>query len=236
MDLEGFKKIFYVEWLHRGVGSGLGAIFAFPLLYFWGRGYLKPRMKKRMLLLLGLGASQGLIGWWMVKSGMKEKPDYQSRPRVSVYRLFIHLNTAIVIYSLLLWNGLTLLRKPIEMSLRPEHYKANKILRGKVILLLHFVALNIASGACAAGIDAMKVFNDWPLYNGGIVPPNLWESEKGIRNFFENKSLVQFNHRNFGALTFLWTIHILNWTIKQKSGLAFNHRLGVYLLGGIVGL
>lgn len=112
MDLEGFKKIFFVEWFHRLVGSSIGALFTFPFLFFLYKGHIKAPMRNRLLALLALGGTQGAIGWWMVKSGMKEKPDYQSRPRVSPYRLSVHLNTALVIYGGLFWNGLTLWRKP----------------------------------------------------------------------------------------------------------------------------
>lgn len=102
----------------------------------------------------------------MVKSGLTAKPDYQSRPRVSTYRLFVHLNTAIAIYSYLLWNGLHLVRAPPERTLPLKHLSNTLGVRGKMILLIHCVALNILSGVTVAGIDAGKVFNTWPDMNG----------------------------------------------------------------------
>lgn len=190
MDVEGFKKIFFVEWFHRFVGSSLGVVFTLPFAYFLYRGHIKAPFRNRLFALLGLGGSQGLIGWWMVKSGMNEKPDYQSKPRVSVYRLLVHLNTALVIYGGLLWNGLTLIRKPQELLLKPEHLKGNKTLRFLGIMLLHCIALNTLSGACVAGIDAGKVFNDWPFYNGQLLPPNMMEKIPAIKNIFENRGTV----------------------------------------------
>lgn len=93
----------------------------------------------------------------MVKSGLKEKPDYQNRPRVSVYRLFTHLNMAVLLYSGLVWNGLTLVRKPQQAALSLSNIKSNSTMRILCIGLLHFIALNIMSGAVVAGIDAGKV-------------------------------------------------------------------------------
>ncbi len=127
------------------------------------------------------------------------------RPRVSVYRLFTHLNIAIIIYSLLLWNGLTLVRKPQERLLTPQTLAGSNRLRFFGVLLLHFVAFNVMSGACAAGIDAFKVYNTWPLMNDQVVPKGIFERQPLWRNFFENRALVQFNHRNFGYLTFIAT-------------------------------
>lgn len=84
-----------------------------PLAAFWYKGYFTNKMKGRLAALLALGGMQGFIGWWMVKSGLKEKPDYQSRPRVSPYRLATHLMMATTIYAGLIWNSFSLLVKPI---------------------------------------------------------------------------------------------------------------------------
>lgn len=102
----------------------------------------------------------------MVKSGFKEKPEYQSRPRVSTYRLFVHLNTAIIIYSVLFWNALNLLRpQQIETNLNLKNVKS---IRRGAIFLIHLVVLNIMSGVCVAGIDAGKLYNTWPLMNNEL--------------------------------------------------------------------
>ena len=94
------------------MGMWLGYYFMIPFGVFAFKGYLKPMLRNRLLGLLGLGALQGGIGWWMVKSGLKEKPDYQNRPRVSPYRLMTHLMLATTIYSGLLWQSFSLLVKP----------------------------------------------------------------------------------------------------------------------------
>ena len=90
----------------------LGYTFMIPFSIFAYKRYFKPKMRNRLLALLGLGGLQGTIGWWMVKSGLKEKPEYQNRPRVSPYRLATHLGMATILYSSLLWNAFSLLITP----------------------------------------------------------------------------------------------------------------------------
>ncbi len=91
----------------------LGYFFMAPLIFFTGAKFFTPNFRNRMFAILGLGAIQGGIGWWMVKSGLNEKPEYQSRPRVSPYRLMTHLMMATTIYSALLWHSFALLIKPV---------------------------------------------------------------------------------------------------------------------------
>jgi len=127
-----------------------------------------------MLALLGLGGMQGAIGWWMVKSGLKEKPEYQNRPRVSPYRLATHLGMATTLYSGLLWNSFSLLIKPAEVDLSDAtKVKYLKSLRIIGIVMLKCLIFNILTGAFVAGIDAGRMYNTWPLMNGQVVPAGL---------------------------------------------------------------
>jgi cytochrome c oxidase assembly protein subunit 15 len=172
IDLQGFKRIFFVEWAHRAYGNAIGLLFGLPMIYFWARGCFRAPMKRRMLGLLALGGSQGLIGWWMVKSGLQPKPAYHNEPKVpsphqvSVYRLFVHLNCAIGIFSLLFWNGLTLVRPSAEVSWRAINMAEMVKTRKGAMAAIHFLVLTIAAGSIVAGLDAGKVFNTWPLMNG----------------------------------------------------------------------
>lgn len=129
-----------------------------PFAYFTARKILLPKMRNRLLALLGLGGLQGMIGWWMVKSGLKEKPHYQDRPRVSPYRLMTHLMMATAIYSGILYNAFTLLIKPAPVD--PSNLQYIKYLRKLRIIgivMIKCLLLNILSGALVAGIDAGKV-------------------------------------------------------------------------------
>eukprot|EP01084_Bolivina_argentea_P231512 390406_1 len=85
MTLSEFKKIYFWEYSHRMYGRFIGLAFTLPLIYYAGRGYISPQLYKRLGVLFVLGASQGLVGWWMVKSGLKEEGNrtYNDLPRVS---------------------------------------------------------------------------------------------------------------------------------------------------------
>ena len=129
-----------------------------PLLALTVTKTLQPTLMKRLYGLLALGGLQGGIGWWMVKSGPKEKPEYQDRPRVSPYRLATHLSMATMIYSGVLYNAFALLIKPVPIDVSDA--KQMKYLRKMRIIglvLIKCMLLNIISGAFMAGIDAGKV-------------------------------------------------------------------------------
>lgn len=115
MDVHGFKYIFFWEWFHRIIGRGIGILFVCPMTYFMMRGYIKPHLRNVLLGLGGLGAAQGAIGWWMVKSGLidkKKTTEIDKTPRVSPYRLAVHAGNAYFLYGVLLWQSMNLLRRP----------------------------------------------------------------------------------------------------------------------------
>lgn len=118
--------------------------------------------------MFGLGGLQGAIGYWMVKSGIHEKAEYQSRPRVSPYRLSLHLMMATFIYSGLLWNSFAVLINP--SSANPNSFPQIKRTRLIGLLIFKCLLFNIFTGALVAGIDAGKVYNTWPLMNDQLVP------------------------------------------------------------------
>ncbi|CAD8050499.1 unnamed protein product [Paramecium primaurelia] len=233
IDLDKFKKIFIVEYLHRVSGSTLGAIYVLPLAAFTAMKWIKPQYAKRLGAIGGLGLLQGLIGWWMVKSGLdRPKPEYQQKPRVSTYRLTVHLSMALSLYSLLIWNAATLFKKPQHLQITPENYKTHLKFRGLGIGLIHLVAINLLTGAAMAGIDAGKVFNTWPTMNGQIVPANLFKASPFYKNFFENVVMVQFNHRNAAYLTYAFGSYITY--LAYKSNLPKQARYICYALYGVL--
>ena len=116
MSLHEFKRIWYMEYAHRMLGRTIGAVFLLPAGYFWSKGYFNGPMKKRVLALGGLLIFQGFLGWYMVKSGLDdEMVKNYAEPRVSHYRLASHLGTALIFYSLLLWNGLAHVLPPTQV-------------------------------------------------------------------------------------------------------------------------
>ena len=175
MELDDFRRIFWWEWAHRLLGRLIGVAYAVPLLFFALRGRIPRPLLPRFLILFALGALQGLIGWWMVRSGLEDRID------VSPYRLAVHLGLAFVIMGLLLDAAMRLRRQPPS--------------RSAMDLLVGLLFLQIVAGAFVAGTGAGRVYIDWPLMNGAILPPEAFDLRPLWRNLFENHALVQFVHR-----------------------------------------
>ena len=186
MELSGFKFIFFVEWSHRLLGRLIGAAMVLPLIFFWAKGLLPPGFKPKLLFVLALGALQGFVGWWMVKSGLSD------RVEVAQERLAIHLLLASVTFAALVWLAASLKR-------RAAHIPARRLqgLRWLAAGVVSLVLLQIGLGGLVAGLRAGRAFNTWPLIDGYFWPPfdkltlltPLW------RNFLDNIMLVQFQHR-----------------------------------------
>jgi len=207
MTLDEFKYIFYWEWGHRMFGRVVGVAFTGPLIYFAARGRITPQLRGRMALLFAMGGSQGLVGWWMVRSGLNEKDggwvkEGQSREvRVSPYRLASHLCMAFSIYSLLLYTAFDVLYpKATQLSLAsvpPKIAAKLPALRASAAGTAGVVFVTAMSGAFVAGNDAGCAFNTWPDMDGQFLPDAAVEGQltPAWRNFFENTALVQFDHR-----------------------------------------
>ncbi|KAL7907183.1 cytochrome oxidase assembly domain-containing protein [Trichoderma velutinum] len=222
MTLEEFKKIYFMEWTHRLWGRFIGLSFVLPSLYFVARRRVSPRMAVNLLGISSLIGFQGFIGWWMVKSGLKDDlfaPG--SHPRVSQYRLTTHLATAFVCYSWMLMSGLTILRTrrlladPAAASAVINAIKnpALKTFRRSVLGVTGLVFLTAMSGGLVAGLDAGLIYNEFPKMGLGLTPPKseLWDkfysrkedgSDLWWRNMLENPSLVQLDHRIMAITTF----------------------------------
>jgi cytochrome c oxidase assembly protein subunit 15 len=208
MGLETFKTIYWWEWSHRMLARLVGMVFLLPFLWFLWRGWIEPRLQRRLWLLFGSGALLGAVGWWMVSSGLAE------RVSVSQYRLGFHLTLACTIYAAILWTALRIpQREPAPVSPR---------VRAGAIGLLLAVILQIYLGALVAGLDAGLTFNTWPLIDGTLVPSSdrLWFETPAWRNLFENSLTVQFNHRMMAyALWFATVLHAVDAAKEQRAAL-----------------
>ncbi|KAI0413163.1 cytochrome c oxidase assembly protein COX15 [Xylaria grammica] len=222
MDLAEFKKIYFMEWTHRLWGRVIGLSFVLPTAYFIARRRVSVPMAWTLVGISGLIGFQGFIGWWMVKSGLKDDlfaPG--SHPRVSQYRLTTHLATAFVCYSWMLLAGLSILRtrrllaSPANSITLVEALKhpAMVPLRRSVAALTALVFTTVLSGALVAGLDAGLIYNEFPKMGLGLAPPasELWDkfysrkedgSDLWWRNMLENPSLVQLDHRILATTTF----------------------------------
>ncbi|HKK84200.1 MAG TPA: heme A synthase [Roseovarius sp.] len=207
MSLSEFKVIYWWEWGHRQLGRVIGLVWVFGFFGFLVTRKIPPGWTGRLFFLGVLGGAQGAIGWWMVSSGLEgEMLD------VASYRLATHLGLAFVILGFIAWYAMLLGRE--ERALMQARRAREAKLFGLGTGLLHFAFLQILIGALVAGIDAGRTYTDWPLMAGGILPPDFWIAELGLRNFFENPGLVQFIHRVTGYL--LLAFGIVVW-LKGRS-------------------
>lgn len=255
MTMSEFKSIYYMEWIHRLWGRFIGMSFVLPAVYFVARKKVSGPMAWRLGGIAGLIGFQGFIGWWMVKSGLKDDlfaPG--SHPRVSQYRLTAHLGAAFTCYVAMLWNGLAILRShrlmkdPVSGLKQLDALRDPRlaIFRRSVAGLAALVFVTVMSGGLVAGLDAGLIYNEFPYMGLGLTPPSkeLWDprysrhedqSDLWWRNMLENPSLVQLDHRILAMTTFTSIMALMAYSFKSptmKRILPAPARKGVH---GVVG-
>jgi cytochrome c oxidase assembly protein subunit 15 len=215
MDVHDFKGIFWLEYVHRLLGRIIGYIvFPVPFIYFVARRYIPLREIPKYLLMFVLGGLQGVLGWYMVKSGLVDDP------HVSQYRLTAHLIAAFLVYAYMFWVALTLLCPSEEKEKDPWY--------GKTLALSALITVTIISGGFVAGLKAGKIYNTFPKMGEYWVPPDFLALEPVWRNFFDNMAAVQFNHRILAILTFVSIV--IYWAKLRNAGLPARIRRGVNAL------
>jgi heme a synthase len=183
MSLAEFKSIFWWEWSHRLLGRVIGIAYLLPFLWFLWRGAFGGELKRRLWAIFALGGLQGVVGWWMVASGLSE------RVEVSHYRLATHLVLALLIFAAIVWTLRRWADRPLAAT--NSRLKATSV----VLLVVTFVQLYL--GALVAGLRAGRVYNTWPDIDGGFIPSaaRLFFDQPWWRNLFDNTLTVQFEHR-----------------------------------------
>lgn len=229
MDLTGFKSIFWLEFVHRLWGRGIGIVFLVPFMFF----LLKKKLNKQLILKLTtmfvLGGLQGLLGWFMVKSGLSDHPD------VSPYRLTAHLLFAFFLYSWILWTALGLLF-PKPHVIQPPLSVYKNFLSGLICLLV----IAIMSGGFVAGTDAGLIYNTFPLMGDTLLPKDLFVLDPWIKNFFENIIMIQFTHRLLTTLVFIlvfgFWLKTLGQDLPNRTCIALHYLLTAVILQVILGI
>ncbi|KAF2675815.1 electron transfer protein 1, mitochondrial precursor [Lentithecium fluviatile CBS 122367] len=232
MTLSEFKQIYFMEWAHRLWGRVIGVTFLLPTVYFIARRRVTPSMALKLTGICGMIGFQGVIGWWMVKSGLKDDlfaPG--SHPRVSQYRLTTHLGAAFLVYCSMLLTGLGILKEhrmladPAKAAenIKALQHPALRVFRGSVVGLSLLVFVTALSGALVAGLDAGLIYNEFPYMGLGLTPPRkeLFDpfyshvpdkSDLWWRNMLENPSLVQLDHRILATTTFAAVLSFFAYT------------------------
>jgi cytochrome c oxidase assembly protein subunit 15 len=210
MTLDEFKRIFWWEWAHRFLARGVGIVFALPFVFFWASGRLEPGLAPKLAGLLLLGGLQGVVGWWMVVSGLSERVD------VSQYRLALHLTLACAIFAATM---------VVARGLAPHSEGAAGPVTQRVAgLLVLAILFQTMLGGLVAGLDAGLSYNDWPLMDGAVVPQGLLVIEPAWRNFFENPKAVQFVHRIGAYLLLAAALWHMIATRRAHSGSTHGRR------------
>ena len=186
MSIEEFKSIFWWEYFHRLLGRLIGLVFFIPFVYFLLRKQIDRSLGIKLTGIFILGGLQGFMGWYMVMSGLVNDP------HVSQYRLTAHLGLAFIIFAALFWVALGLLSPEKENSRSNEDMQN---LRRFSFGLTALIFMMVLSGGFVAGIRAGLAYNTFPLMNGHFIPPDLFVLEPWYRNFFDNMTTVQFDHR-----------------------------------------
>jgi cytochrome c oxidase assembly protein subunit 15 len=221
IDLKEFKSIFYWEYGHRMFGRFIGLVFILPFLWFWFRKRISKALMPKLILLLFMGGFQGLLGWYMVKSGLVKNPD------VSHYRLAMHLTTAFLTFAYTFWVALGLIY--------PSKNTANSHpLRKYFIALLPLLLIQIVWGAYVAGLNAGKVYNTWPKMGDQWMAEGVTAMEPWYLNFVEGLAGVQFLHRYLAYLVVGLIVFI--YFKAKKFNLSSSQLKGVNALLILVGL
>ncbi len=214
MSLDEFRTIYWWEWSHRLLARLVGGAFLLPLIWFLWRGWIEPRLRARLWTIFTLGAALGVVGWWMVASGLA------GRVSVSQYRLAFHLTLACAIFAAILWTAQDLLaRAPVAAPAR---------IRMSAMLLLALVLVQIYLGALVSGLRAGLIYNTWPLIDGALLPEGLFFQTPLWRNLFENTLTVQFDHRVVAyALWLLAVLHAADVARTLRGGAALTGALAL---------
>ena len=218
MSLEQFKTIYWWEWSHRFLGRLAGAAFGLPLIWFAVRREIPRRLLWRLGGLFVLGGLQGVVGWWMVASGLAD------RVSVAPERLMIHLGLAFALLAALVWTALDAWAGWARQTL-PSAWG------GRALGLLGLIYLQILLGALVAGNDAGLVYNDWPLFNGKLAPAD-YTAGGFWATLAHSQGAVQLHHRLVAYLLLIVALAIgaTAWRARYLAQEAKFLAVGVALL------
>lgn len=212
MSVDDFKSIFWLEFIHRLWGRLIGIAFFIPFVWFLAKKSIDGATKWKLSGLFILGGLQGLMGWYMVMSGLVDRPD------VSQYRLTAHFGLALVIFIALLWVGLQ------QYAPRIQPTTGSK----RALYLLCLIVFTALSGGFVAGLDAGYAYNTFPLMDGQLIPEGLFVFDPVWLAPFEDHMTVQWDHRWLAKLTFAMVL--VFWWRAGKWNLSPDQRRATHLV------
>lgn len=218
-ELDDFKSIFWWEYIHRALGRLIGLVFLIPFIYFWMTGKISRRLMPKLIVIFLLGALQGFVGWYMVKSGLVDKP------YVSHYRLALHLSVAFGTFAYTFWVGLD------EWLQYKKESTASPSLRRWTVVFLVVLTIQIIYGAFVAGLKAGYVYTTWPKMGDRWIADAVTAMEPFYRNFLEGLGGVQFIHRYIAYALIALAVYL--WIKSRKVSATQAQRTGTNLLLGM---
>ena len=217
MSVDDFKSIYWLEYLHRLWGRLIGLVFLLPFLYFLIRRKIGINLSWKLSGIFLLICLQGLLGWYMVKSGLIEEP------YVSQYRLAAHLGLAFIIFGFLFWYSLKCLD-------HKRHRVKERWLHVSAFAIVSCIFITIIWGAFVAGLDAGLAYNTFPFMDGQIVPKDLLNLSPWWINFFENTAAVQFTHRLTAVGTVTFTILFFLFSLRTSIDAATSRSIKLLVI------
>jgi len=217
MNLSEYKNIYYWEYAHRMLGRIIGLFFIIPFMIFYKKKYIDDKLKKYLLLAIFLVISQGLLGWFMVKSGLVDNP------HVSHYRLAAHLLLAFLLIGYIYWIKL-------DIEKKEKYTISNKFLSIHIRIILIIYILQILFGAFIAGTKSGLLWNTFPLMEGKLIPDGLLAMNPFYVNFFENMKMFQFCHRLLGTIILIYS----GWFFVSSQDEFYNKYSGLLFMGFII--
>ncbi len=221
ITLAEFKWIYWWEWFHRIVARTVGLVFAIPFLWYLAKGMIPREYRLRLAWLPLLTLGQGVLGWYMVQSGLSE------RTEVSAYRLAAHLALALAILVIAVWTR-------EDLRARAASVPASDAWRRAVMGMAVLIGITIVSGAFVAGLRAGKMYNTFPLMGGALVPAGYGAVNGLVRNAAENPIAAQFHHRVLAIVTGILAL-VLAWRAGEAT-LPAEGRQALRVVGAVVTL
>lgn len=228
MPLEEFKSIFWLEYFHRLWGRLIGIVFLLPFLGFLVTGRIPRSMTLRFIVMFILGGLQGVLGWYMVKSGLID------RPSVSHYRLAAHLSAAFLIYGFMFWVALDILRPRERFAGFAFTAARTAAIRRWMIVVLALVSITVLWGALVAGLRAGLIYNTFPLMGDRFIPDDLIQVQPWLLNFLETIPAVQFAHRILAEVTVAIILGV--WWLARRAAAPVRPPLAFHALLAMAGV
>ncbi|MFC2123438.1 COX15/CtaA family protein [Bacteroidota bacterium] len=220
-ELDDFKSIFWWEYIHRLIGRIMGVIFVVPFLYFLLKDKISKQLIPKLLIILFLGAFQAFVGWYMVKSGLVD------RPFVSHYRLAFHLMTALLTFGFIIWTS----QDEVHKNDKP-HFNSKKGYRNLLISLMCIAVIQIMYGAFVAGLKGGYLYNTFPKMGDNWIAEAVWVFDPWWKNLVENRAGVQLIHRIFGMI--LLFMAFFTFFKSRKEGLESSRQYFSDIISGVL--